>query len=164
MNERVRLAMEYRKKGYNCTQAVIGVFSLELGLPPELVFKISEGFGAGMGDTRGICGAISGAIMTAGLKNSLGPAQPVTKGSTYRLAKEIQEEFLKKNGTVVCRELKGVDTGEMIRSCEGCIEDAVRIAESVLFGKEVCQVSESEMRGGEADLGGAGKRSQVQKQ
>ncbi|MCI7442072.1 MAG: C-GCAxxG-C-C family protein, partial [Clostridium sp.] len=42
-------------------------------------------------------------------------------------------EFREKNTSVICRELKGVDTNVVLRSCDGCIEDAARIAYNVLF-------------------------------
>ena len=44
----------------------------------------------------------------------------------------MTEAFRTKNQSVICRELKGVDTGTVLRSCDGCIEDAVRIAEAWL--------------------------------
>ena len=81
-----------------------------------------------------MCGALSGAIMLAGLKESSGDVNnPTTKASTYKLSKEIVEEFREKNTSVICRELKGVDTNVVLRSCDGCIEDAARIAYNVLF-------------------------------
>ena len=41
--------------------------------------------------------------------------------------RELAAEFEKKNGSIVCRELKGIDTGKVLRSCDGCIEDGIRI-------------------------------------
>ena len=40
---------------------------------------------------------------------------------------ELNEIFRKKNGSTICRELKGMDTGKVLRSCPGCIEDAANI-------------------------------------
>ena len=60
---------------------------------------------------------------------------PRTKGGSYRLSKQIVEEFQKKNTTVVCKELKGVETKQALRSCDGCIEDAAAIAERILFAE-----------------------------
>ena len=52
------LALEYHKKGYNCTQAVACAFCGEFGVSEEEMYKIAEGFGLGMGmmDT---CGALT---------------------------------------------------------------------------------------------------------
>lgn len=132
MTERVQKALENHKKGMNCAQAVVCAFVADLGIDEELLFKAAEGFGAGCGDMKNICGAVSGAIMLAGLKNSGGDPAKSSKGSTYQLSKNVKAEFIKKNGTVICRELKGVETKKVIRTCSGCVEDAAAIAEAVL--------------------------------
>lgn len=86
-----------------------------------------------MGGMQCTCGAVSGAVLVAGMKNSSGDVtNPTTKGKTYTYAKKIVQDFKEKNGTVICKELKGVETKKMIRTCDGCIEDAARIAEEVL--------------------------------
>ncbi|MDY3917700.1 MAG: C-GCAxxG-C-C family protein [Candidatus Limivivens sp.] len=132
MTERVQKALENHKKGMNCAQAVACAFADAVGVDETLLFRAAEGFGAGMGDMRGTCGAVSGAILLAGLKNSSGtPANP-TKGATYQLSKEITGAFEKMNGSTICRELKGVETKKVLRSCDGCIEDAAKIAEAIL--------------------------------
>ena len=53
---------------------------------------------------------------------------PTTKRQSYKDMKELTEKFQKKNGSVICREIKGVDTGKVLRSCDGCIADAVKFA------------------------------------
>lgn len=127
------LAIAYHDKGYNCAQAVICAFSEELDVSEEILFKAAEGFGLGMGCMNGTCGAVSGAVMAAGFKNSTGNFDgPKSKLDTYKLSKQILESFEEKNGSVTCRELKGVDTGTVLRSCSGCIEDAVDLVSEVL--------------------------------
>ena len=126
--------MENHKKGFNCAQAVACAYSEEVGMDENTIFKMAEGFGAGMGGMQCTCGALSGAIMLAGLKESSGDINnPTTKAGTYKLAKEMVEEFREKNTSVICKELKGIDTKVVLRSCDGCIEDAARIAYNVLF-------------------------------
>ena len=79
------------------------------------------------------CGAVSGAVMLAGLKNSCkNLEQPASKADTYKLTREITKTFLEKNGSLTCGELKGTETGKVLRSCPDCIRDAVEIAESIL--------------------------------
>lgn len=124
-------ATELHNSGYNCCQAVACAFAQKFGIDEETLFKIGEGFGLGMGAMNCTCGAVSGAVMLAGLKNSGGTSQR-TKAATYKLAAKIIDEFKAKNQSVICRELKGVDTGNILRSCSGCIEDAVKIAEEIL--------------------------------
>lgn len=126
-------AMELRGRGYNCAQAVICSFSDVLDVPEETLFAACEGFGTGMGNMQQVCGAVSGAVMLAGLKNSTkNLIHPDSTGSTLRFAREITKAFEEKNQTVVCKELKGIETGKVLRSCQDCILDAIEIAEEVL--------------------------------
>ncbi len=130
---RKELAIAYHDKKYNCAQAVACTFADDLGVEKEILFKACEGFGLGMGGMCGTCGAISGAVMAAGFQSSDGNLDdPKTKADTYQLSKQIVNQFIEKNGSAVCRELKGIDTGKVLRSCPDCIMDAVEIAEAVL--------------------------------
>lgn len=119
--------------GYNCCQAVLLTFCDELGVDPVTAFKMGEGFGLGMGGMENTCGALSGAIMLAGLKNSDGDLDhPKTKAGTYRISRELTEAFKEKTGALVCRDLKGIDTGKVLCSCPKCIDSAVQIVEEIL--------------------------------
>ena len=85
---------------------------------------------------KGTCGAVSGACVLAGLKNSTGNmTKPNSKTSTYKLSREIMARFKSMNTTTVCKELKGVDTGVLIRKCPDCIRDAAKIVEDVIFNE-----------------------------
>lgn len=133
IEERVRLAEEKHHSGYNCAQAVLCSFSEELGVEESVLFKIAEGFGAGMADMQGTCGAVTGMYMIAGLLRSSGGIENgLTKGHTYQTVKGLTEAFRSKNGSHICKDLKGLETGEVLRSCDGCIGDAVRIAETLI--------------------------------
>ena len=103
----------------------------------DILFKLSEGFGAGMGNLQGSCGALSAAVMIAGLINSGGiDAERRTKAKTYRLVAEINKEFVEKAGSMYCKDIKGVGTGRVLRSCDGCIEDACDIIDNLLLTDE----------------------------
>lgn len=67
MMSRAEQAVELQSRGYNCAQSTACVFADEVGVPKEILFKATEGFGAGAGTMEGICGALSAAIMIAGL-------------------------------------------------------------------------------------------------
>ena len=83
---------------------------------------------AGMGGMMQTCGAVTAMFMALGLANSSGDLQACdTKPQTMKKVRELAAEFEKKNGSIVCRELKGIDTGKVLRSCDGCIEDGIRI-------------------------------------
>lgn len=134
MKTRIEETIARHDKGYNCAQAVACTYSDLVGLDEETMFKIMEGFGAGCGNMEGTCGALSGACALAGLKRSTGNLkEPDSKGATYQLSKAMMKEFQSQNGSVICRELKGRDTGKVLRACPDCIKDAARLAEKVLF-------------------------------
>ena len=136
MESRVGKTLENHKKGYNCCQAVACAYCDLVGMDEATVFRAAEAFGAGMGGMQTTCGAVSGAVLLAGLKNSGGDLEnPRTKGGSYRLSKQIVEEFQKKNSSVVCKDLKGVETKQVLRSCDGCIEDAAALVEQILFAE-----------------------------
>ena len=84
MTERAKLAQDFHNQGYNCAQAVVCAYCDLVGLDRETAYKMAEGFGFGMGCME-MCGALSGAFMLAGMKNSAGLDQPgTTKGHVPR--------------------------------------------------------------------------------
>ena len=137
MKTRVEETIGRHDKGYNCAQAVACTYCDLVGVDEETMFKMTEALGLGMGGMEGTCGAITGACVLAGMKNSTGNLEkPNSKGASYKLSRQIVEEFKNQNGATQCRELKGVDTGKVLRACTDCIRDAARIAESVLFADQ----------------------------
>lgn len=135
--ERVKKAYELHHKGYNCAQAVVGAYSDLADTDEKTLLKISEGFGGGMGAMQDTCGAVTGMFMLAGMVNSAGDVEEKqTKAQTYQVVRELATEFQKKNQSIICRELKGGETGNVLRSCDGCIEDAVRIVSDSLCKKK----------------------------
>lgn len=131
--DKKELAIANHDKKYNCAQSVACAFSKEIGVDEETLFKACEGFGLGIGCMECTCGALSGAIILAGFKNSDGNiADPHTKADTYRIAKQMVTDFKEKSGSTVCKELKGVETGQVLCSCPDCIKNGVEIAEEVL--------------------------------
>lgn len=134
MTERAQRAQDLRnQKGYNCAQAVACAYCDLFGMDENTAYKVSEGFGTGMG-VMDICGAVSAAVMLAGLKNSGGTEQSgATKGATTRLSKTIITKFQEKNGTYLCRELKGANDGVVRRDCPGCIADTCALVEELLI-------------------------------
>ena len=127
--DRAKKALEFHSKGYNCAQAVLCAFSDVTDFNEDQLFRLSEAFGFGMG-TQGVCGAVSAMVFLAGLKKSLGLSNlPNTnKKESYKLARELIEEFNLKNQSVICKEIKENN----LRSCDGCVEDAVRFLEEKL--------------------------------
>ena len=137
MESRVKETIVRHDKGYNCAQAVACTYCDLFGYKEEDVFRMTEGFGLGMGCMAGTCGALSGAVLLAGLKNSDGQINaPKTKGKTYKLSRQLLECFQERCGSTICAELKGVTTGTPVHSCADCIKDAAAFVEEVLLGGE----------------------------
>ena len=61
-------ARELFLSGCSCSQAVFAAFAEDFGMDPETALKLASSFGGGMGGMRETCGAVSGMLMTAGLK------------------------------------------------------------------------------------------------
>ena len=137
MESRTMEAKARHDRGFNCCQAVACTYCDLFGMDEETAFKACEALGAGMGGMEGTCGAVSGAVFLAGLKNSCGDLEkPVSKGKTYQFSRAITAKFREKNGSLVCRDLKGIETGTPLRSCEGCILDAAALVEELLLDQE----------------------------
>lgn len=134
---RIKAALEKHAQGYNCAQSVSCVFCDLAGIDEKTMFKITEGLGLGMGGMEGTCGAISAAAVLSGFKCSTCDLEsPNSKSSSYQASKKCIQKFKEKNGSVICRELKGIDTRIPLRTCDGCIADAVRIIEENLMDME----------------------------
>ena len=134
MQSRVNDCIMRHDMGFNCAQSVACTYADLVGCDEQTIFKMTEGLGLGMGGMQGTCGALSGACVLAGMKNSGGDLQnPTTKAQTYQLSREIVRRFQEKAGATICKDLKGVETGVMIHSCPDYILDAAAIVEEVLF-------------------------------
>ncbi|WP_303857896.1 C-GCAxxG-C-C family protein [Aminicella lysinilytica] len=132
--DRKELSMELHKQGFNCAQCVVCSYCNVLGYDPVTAFKMAEAFGFGMG-SAGTCGAVSGMAMVIGMKTSDGDLDnPKTKRESYNLMRRATGEFLRKNKSIVCREIKGMDGGPVLCSCDDCIQDAIGILDELLLG------------------------------
>lgn len=109
MNHEER-AVALFKQGYNCSQSVFAAFSEELGMDQETALKISSSFGGGMGRLREVCGAVSGMFMVLGLKEGYtDPNDGSLKAQHYQKVQELAKKFEQENGSIVCRELLGLN-------------------------------------------------------
>ena len=93
-------------EGYNCSQAVAGAFCEEMGMDMETVAKMASSFGGGLGRMREVCGCVSGMALVAGvLYGYSDPKAREEKADHYKLIQELADEFRRKNGSIICREL-----------------------------------------------------------
>lgn len=136
MEERIARALENHKKGYNCSQSVACAFCDLVGVDEDLMFRMMEAYGLGMGNMEGTCGALSGALAVLGMKNSTGKDQIGSKKDSYAKAKLMMEKFAEMNTSVLCKELKGMGGKPKVRTCDGCIEDAARLVAEYLITQQ----------------------------
>ncbi len=118
IQERADLAANLKATGQcNCTQSVLKVFEDELNVSPEEVSKLAAGFAAGMGCMESTCGALIGSVIVAGA---------LTDGKgTPRYSKELVAKFKEKCGATICKDLKGISTGQVLCECPECVRNAV---------------------------------------
>ena len=139
METRVDKVAEKHKSGYNCAQAVACAYCDLVGIDEETMFRMTEGLGLGMGGMEGTCGAVTAACVIAGAKNStVEMGGPGSKGATYKISKEIVRRFKEESGSVICKELKGINDGIVKRECIDCVRDAAALLEAELpesYGK-----------------------------
>ena len=69
---RIDETIKKHDKGYNCAQAIACTYCDLVGMDEETMFKVAEGLGLGVGCMEGTCGAVTGACLLAGCKNSTG--------------------------------------------------------------------------------------------
>lgn len=124
-------AIELHHKGFNCAQSVVMAYCDLFDMDKKSAMRASEGFGAGMGSFTQVCGALSGAVMLAGLKNSDADVEngPKSKRTTYESSKQLVEEFKSRCGALNCCDLKA---GRRV-SCDDCITCAAEIVEENLL-------------------------------
>lgn len=112
MNHGERAEMLF-KQGYNCAQAVFIAFCDEMNIDEETAAKLASSFGGGMGRMREVCGAVSGMFMVAGmLFGYADPEAGVEKKEHYARIQELAGEFKQQNGSIICRELLGLEKKE----------------------------------------------------
>lgn len=140
------LARAYFLEGYNCAQAVLLAFHEELNLDKTTAARMASSFGGGMGRLREVCGAVSGMFLAAGLFYGYSdPHDQNDKKAQYKLIQTLAASFCERNGSIVCRELLGLDHKADIptpsartkeyyqkRPCADLVADAAEILETYL--------------------------------
>ncbi|MBQ6386667.1 MAG: C_GCAxxG_C_C family protein [Lachnospiraceae bacterium] len=109
---RYEMAVQYHRGGSSCSAAVLAAFASDAGMS-ETQARREAGPYAGGG--RGTCGAVAAAEIVLRRKYGAGEGD--------RLAQELDDRFRGKNGSVMCREIRG----RRLRSCRGCVEDAAEL-------------------------------------
>ena len=123
--ERYQKAVNIKKSGCNCCEAVCKAYSDIVDINEEDLMKIASGFGLGLGTMEGTCGALVGANIILGLMNN-------TNIGTTRISKNLVQYFKEECGAVTCKDLKGISTGKVLCSCDDCVKNASIVLEKTL--------------------------------
>lgn len=108
--ERVNLAVDYFKKGYNCSQSVVVAFADLYGFTTEQALKMASSFGGGIGRMRQTCGAACGMFLLAGLDCGATDGEDREgKSHNYAVVQQLAENFKAINGSLICAELLGLN-------------------------------------------------------
>ena len=103
-------AEENFKKGYNCAQAVLLAFEDLHGIDSVTASRLGSSFGGGMGRLREVCGAVSGMFLVAGALYGYDmPGDFQGKKEHYERIQQLAKAYEAENGSIVCRELLGLD-------------------------------------------------------
>jgi len=138
-------ALDMFGNNFNCAQAVFSVYSADFGLSSVLASKTACAFGAGMGRTGRVCGAVTGAFMVIGLARGMAKAEEKErKEQTYQLTRSFIQEFEKRHKSIDCRAILGIDisTPDGLKEAKGrglfqtvcapCVRSAVEIVGRLL--------------------------------
>ena len=95
--------------GLNCAQTVLSCFCEDYGLNRQTACKLANGFGNGV-HSGDVCGAVAGAVMVIGLKyGQVTPDDVQAKAECNEKTQEFLNEFRDENGSILCRDLLGID-------------------------------------------------------
>ena len=108
-NMHAKRAVDYYGRNFNCSQGVFTTYAIEHGIDEKLALKLATNFGGGARKGE-MCGAVSGALMVLGLLYGHSESEdPDAKARAYAVSEEYMNRFIRRNGSVVCRELLGYD-------------------------------------------------------
>lgn len=114
-DERAERARNNFQSGFNCPQSVVHAFDDVLvanGIDPDTALRLASPFGGGMGRLREVCGAVTGMFMLLGLLEGFSdPEEYDGKAALYEDAQRLAEEFRRRQGSILCRDLLGLSEG-----------------------------------------------------
>jgi len=112
-SEHAQKAMALFKEGYNCSQSVFLAFEDLHHMDRETAAKLASSFGGGLGRMREVCGAVSGMAMVAGILFGYdSPSDYEGKTEHYARIQELAGKFTEVNGSIICKELLGLEQKE----------------------------------------------------
>lgn len=127
LTERIERAQKLHKEGYNCAQCVAMAFDDVHGMDAGTVARFTVALGGGVGGLQQICGAVSAMSIVNGADKYVAPAD---KARVYGETRDLCAQFNDLNGSLICKELKGVR-----KPCMMLIEDAITLLDNHINAK-----------------------------
>lgn len=113
MSEYGERAYELFCAGYNCAQSTFAALCPLTGLDQTTALRLASGLGGGVARQREVCGAVLGMSMAAGLLRGYDAADAFDeKTATYAMIQQLCAEFKAAHGSILCRELLGLEQAE----------------------------------------------------
>lgn len=111
MSKRVERAVElFGPDKCNCSQAMAVAFASAVGFDETAAMNVGRGFGGGIAMHGLTCGAVTGAVMTLGIRAAkLSKDEKQAKTKAYEMVRLFTERFKERHGTLECKGLIGVD-------------------------------------------------------
>ena len=123
MESRIEKAVNLFKGGYNCAQSVFVAYADLFELDEETALRISSGFGGGIGGTRSVCGTVSGMTLVVGLKSgTFTPNDKEGKKKNYADVQLLISKFQEQHGSIICKELLGLENCSIPVNKKPCVE------------------------------------------
>ncbi|WP_430814122.1 C-GCAxxG-C-C family protein [Carboxylicivirga sp. RSCT41] len=144
MEKKITTAIDAFYNGNNCAQSVIKAYVDDLDVNEQQALNMALGFGGGMGRMQKACGAVTGAYMVIGLRNSKVIDDVEECGErTPEMIQSFRKKFCDRHQTDQCVHLLGCDirteAGRQIfnenklkdKVCSKCIESSITILEDL---------------------------------
>jgi len=148
--KRAELVDDLHGQKYSCSQSVLGAFAEDLGLDRDAAFGLGAGFSGGLGGRGEVCGALTGAIMAAGMKHGWRRGDDAAaRATTEWVVNRLVERFEDQHGSTICKDLLGhpvsstaertaarnsglitVDCGTFIRSAAEMLDEVLAEADA----------------------------------
>ncbi len=132
MSTKAEYATKLHENGCNCAQAVACSFCREFGIDENEMFRIAEGFS--WNECYGNVGSFRYGYdhRTFQQPAEIPKKVPAPKVTLTKSSAPISRNIKKKNGSCICRELKGVETGKVFAAASSVSQMRLILQKNIL--------------------------------
>lgn len=135
-------AAAFWNSGYFCAESVLLATAQQQGIESEIIPNIASGFCSGVARTGGMCGALSGAVMSLSMIYGRVDNED-DRTLLYQKIQHLVSRFEESFGSTNCSTLLELDLGteqgqsdykdlDLSPQCEGYIREAARLVEALI--------------------------------